>query len=140
MAEVESLEQTNALLEKELESLEVQVEGLQRRLGRGEFDGSTTKVVALRDNPAQADLDVRTSTLENLRKENAVLLNRLVALQKEGRQIAKEDRVSEGDGGAEMIPRQTLLNLEEENRRLTKEVAQKELAKKRLSEVCLFPL
>jgi mitotic spindle assembly checkpoint protein MAD1 len=138
--EVDSLGQANALLEKELESLELKVEGLQHRLGRGEFDESTTKVVALRDNPAAADLAVRTSTLESLRKENAVLLDKLLTLQRGGKQLAKdeaEDVSKEGEGG-DLVPRQTLINLEEENKRLAKEVAQRELAKKRLSDVRLF--
>lgn len=82
-AQIERLERAladaqkdNAKLSKHLELAEKQLAQYERRLGRGEYNPDTTKVVHLAVNPTSELLQNRHDTaseLEALRKENDAL-------------------------------------------------------------------
>lgn len=70
-------ETSNTKLTKHLEAAEKQLAEYERRLGRGEYNAKTTKVVHLAVNPTSELLQTRQDAvleqMEGLRKENEAL-------------------------------------------------------------------
>ena len=117
---------------------------LKHALGRGEYNTETTKVLSLRDNPADMDLAIRTETLERLKEENRVLLEKLEEAEKSAHPISKS--VTSPPSGSralsttptestDSVPKQTYLNLQAENEALQAKIDQGEKARNRLREV-----
>ncbi|GLD93300.1 hypothetical protein PINS_up001892 [Pythium insidiosum] len=79
--EYAGLENEHAKLAKHLKSLEEDCAKMEKRLGRGEFNPATTKVVHLSLNPTSELLGEKnaTSECEQLRKENEQLRSALKA-------------------------------------------------------------
>lgn len=79
-AKVVALQREMAALTRELEQLANENATLYTRVGRGEFDQTTTRCLTLADNPISQDLAIRKASLDALRAENAQLLSRLEEL------------------------------------------------------------
>ncbi|KAJ0408346.1 hypothetical protein P43SY_003072 [Pythium insidiosum] len=79
--EYAALENEHAKLAKHLKSVEQDCAKMEKRLGRGEFNPATTKVVHLSVNPTSELLDTKqvSSECEQLRKENEQLRSALKA-------------------------------------------------------------
>jgi len=121
---VASLTAETELLDREKASLELQIDRLERALGRGEFDPATTRVLQFGNNPAAQDLAIRQSTLDGLQAENAALLERLAT--------------KSTAAGPTDVPQATLDNLRREIAKLEAKVQEREKARVRLSEVRRF--
>ncbi|RUS31888.1 mitotic checkpoint protein-domain-containing protein [Jimgerdemannia flammicorona] len=144
---VNNLRKENAILQKEMSSLDHQVGVLEEALARGEYNPQTTRVLELRDNLASREQTIRESTLEGLRAENKVLLEKLQQSQsRRGRDVgdyeplakkrkAMEDPEDAASEEADTVPRQSLVNLRKENERLEAQVAEKEKRMMRLKEI-----
>ncbi|RUP19890.1 spindle assembly checkpoint component Mad1, partial [Jimgerdemannia flammicorona] len=147
MLAVNNLRKENAILQKEMSSLDHQVGVLEEALARGEYNPQTTRVLELRDNLASREQTIRESTLEGLRAENKVLLEKLQQSQsRRGRDVgdyeplakkrkAMEDPEDAASEEADTVPRQSLVNLRKENERLEAQVAEKEKRMMRLKEI-----
>lgn len=125
-------------MQNELESLDLQVDTLKHALGRGEYNSDTTKVLSLRDNPADLDLAIRTETLDRLKEENRVLLEKLEEAEKQAQFVPSNTSTaieSMPSHDADSVPKQTYLNLQAENEQLQAKVDQGEKARNRLREV-----
>lgn len=128
-------------MQNELESLDVQMDTLRHALGRGEYNLETTKVLSLRGNPADMDLAVRTETLDRLKEENRVLLEKLEEAERQAQHApARPFTSSDVPQSApsqelETVPKQTYLNLQAENEELQAKIEQGEKARTRLREV-----
>ncbi|RLN55728.1 hypothetical protein BBJ28_00011713 [Nothophytophthora sp. Chile5] len=72
----------NGNLSKHLEKVEMELAIFEKRLGRGEFNVETTKIVHLAVNPTHEMLQNRAklSDIEKLRQENALLRSKLEKL------------------------------------------------------------
>ncbi|KAJ0411674.1 hypothetical protein ATCC90586_002058 [Pythium insidiosum] len=79
--EYAALQNEHAKLAKHLKSVEQDCAKMEKRLGRGEFNPATTKVVHLSVNPTSELLDTKkvSSECEQLRKENEQLRSALKA-------------------------------------------------------------
>ena len=119
----------NALQAKEIASLELQTERLERALGFGAYDPATTKVLEFKANPERVEHAVRTATLERLRDENADLLARLLRL--EGSQRGACSSSAHEQEEVALVPRSSLVNSQAEVEHMRQVVAQKEVFEKR---------
>ncbi|ETI49738.1 hypothetical protein, variant 11 [Phytophthora nicotianae CJ01A1] len=74
--------QENGNLKKHLEKAEMELAVFEKRLGRGEFNVETTKIVHLAVNPTRELLQskAKSSDIEKLRQENEALRSRLSKL------------------------------------------------------------
>lgn len=129
-----------AEMHNELEALDIQLDALKHALGRGEYNPETTKVLSLRDNPADMDFAIRTETLDRLKEENRVLLEKLEEAEKQAAlrptsssPVIKLAPAHVHDGDS--VPKQTYLNLQAENEELQGKIEQGEKARNRLREV-----
>lgn len=127
-------------MHNELEALDIQLDALKHALGRGEYNPETTKVLSLRDNPADMDFAIRTETLDRLKEENRVLLEKLEEAEKQAAlrptsssPVIKLAPAHVHDGDS--VPKQTYLNLQAENEELQGKIEQGEKARNRLREV-----
>ncbi|KAM0748558.1 MAD-domain-containing protein [Meredithblackwellia eburnea MCA 4105] len=124
LTEIDELRNTTSLMEKEIESLELQVDRLTYEHGNGAYDPRTTKVLELRDNPDTEEHAVRTATLERLKDENEALLSTLALL---------EMKKGGFEGGKEsLVPRQSLENAKKEVEAAEATIKQKEIMETRL--------
>ena len=151
------------MLEKDIVSLNVQVDRLNLAVGRGEYNRETTRAVQLIDNPASKDLAIRQATLDGLKAENKALLERLANLAPEQstrptkplEQDVVQNTINPQANGEEItpknsntaalgkeaeivsgsVPQETYDNILRENEELLKELEAKEKAKDRLKEV-----
>uniref|UniRef100_A0AAV1UJX3 Mitotic spindle assembly checkpoint protein MAD1 n=1 Tax=Peronospora matthiolae TaxID=2874970 RepID=A0AAV1UJX3_9STRA len=76
------IEQDNGGLRKHLEKAEMELAVFEKRLGKGEFNVETTKIVHLAVNPTRELLQSKATSndVENLRRENEALRARLTKL------------------------------------------------------------
>jgi len=109
--EISKLQQSSALLQKELQVSKTQLKSLQ--------ESSRTRVLELRSNPTADFEAVKLSTLDSLRAENKALLTKL-----EGQPY-----------NTEVVPISTLENVRLEIQNLEKTVASKEKLMKRMKEI-----
>lgn len=119
----------------EMDALDAQIDNLNFALGRGEYNVSNTKVVSFSDNPAALDLAVRTETLENLREENRVLLERVSELEQRAPAAALPAADGKISDAEESVPKQTYLNLQAEKDDLLLKIEQAEKSRLRLKEI-----
>lgn len=126
-AELQELQDAHSILNKDVESLESQVERLQDQVGAGAFNPTTTRVLSFKDNPASLDLAIRTETLDGLKKENAALLEQVDKLN-------KSRVVEESEQKEEVVPRATYDNAVLATQQVNEELAQLQKAKMRLAE------
>jgi mitotic spindle assembly checkpoint protein MAD1 len=126
-------------MHNELESLDLQIDGLKHALGRGEYNPATTKVLSLRDNPADIDYAIRTETLDRLKEENKVLLEKLQEAEKSAQHgtasTALAASVQSASVDVDTVPKQTYINLQAENEELQAKIEQGEKARMRLREI-----
>ncbi|KAL7419183.1 coiled-coil domain-containing protein mad1 [Cryptotrichosporon argae] len=94
--DVDALNAALAELQTANDTLHVEVSDLMRRLASGEFNPAYERCLELRGNPAAKAQAVRQAMLDELRGENAALLDRL----------AKVDRAG-GEGGDGFVPRES---------------------------------
>jgi mitotic spindle assembly checkpoint protein MAD1 len=120
---IKSLETTLAELQSANTTLDAEVNDLMRRVASGEYNPKTERIVELQNNPAAKIMAVRTQILEDLKKENEVLIQRL--------------RSSGGDGGEGSIPRESWERLVKEKEELEKAHAKRLM---RLKEVSYIPV
>ena len=64
-----------------IEELEQKLFDLSGEIGAGRQIPPGTRVLTLKDNPAQREVDLRQATLDRLKGENEALLDKLVALE-----------------------------------------------------------
>ncbi|RUS21761.1 spindle assembly checkpoint component Mad1 [Endogone sp. FLAS-F59071] len=142
-----NLRKENAILQKEMNSMGHQIGILEEALARGEYNPHTTRVLQLRDNPASGIQAIRESTLEGLKVENKALLDKLQRFQNgtigntwDTGPLAKKRRATEeleavGLGDVDTVPRQSLINLQKENKSLETQIAAKEAREKRFKQI-----
>ena len=126
-----------------VESLEAQVDTLSLALGRGEYDISSTKVVSLSSNPAAEDLAIRTETLDRLKEENRILLERLQNQEENPRGTLHTSSISTpqkkshfpSEETDDSVPRATFVNLQAEKDELLLKIEQAEKSRSRLKEI-----
>lgn len=127
--ELDQVRNSNALMLKEIEALELQVGRLTYEHGCGAYDARTTRVLQLRDNPDSQEHAIRTATLERLKEENSALLETIALLE------ARKGTSTAGDGVA-TVPRQSFENLQKDLQTAEASVKQKEIMELRLKKVC----
>lgn len=124
MARIERLEkllselkQENESLRKHLEKAELNLAVFEKRLGRGEFNIETTKIMHLAVNPTRELLESKTKTsdAEQLRQENEMLRARLCKLT-EGDDSAAT--IADDDKLTTMTSYETVEGLKKLNQRL----------------------
>jgi mitotic spindle assembly checkpoint protein MAD1 len=77
------IEEDNRKLEKEADDLAERVQVLEQRLGKGDYDPNTIKVLHFRDNPMKMAKERRfTEQIEALEKENGELKEQLDIIKK----------------------------------------------------------
>ncbi|KAI5475139.1 hypothetical protein MNV49_001883 [Pseudohyphozyma bogoriensis] len=124
--ELNQLRNTNSLLQKEIDSLELQVGRLTYEHGNGAYDPRTTKVLQLAQNPDSIEHAIRSSTLERLRDENQALLRTLAELEQ------RKEGSAGATGAVAMVPRASLVNMQAELDAANAVVQQKETMELRL--------
>lgn len=122
---LDQVRNSNALMLKEIEALELQVGRLTYEHGCGAYDARTTRVLQLRDNPDSQEHAIRTATLERLKEENSALLETIALLE------ARKGTSTAGDGVA-TVPRQSFENLQKDLQTAEASVKQKEIMELRL--------
>lgn len=128
---LEEAESANAQLEEKLEHVEQALFELRGEVGGGRHVPPGTRVLALRDNPAQQWADTRQAVLDRLKAENEALLARLKELEEHG-------VVSGGEGEEKresFVPRESWEAVSREKEELLAEVRKKEKLYIRLKEV-----
>ncbi|WAQ87720.1 hypothetical protein PtA15_8A626 [Puccinia triticina] len=126
--ELDELTDANEMLKLEVDSLQLQVHRLERDLGRGEYNPSTTQVLCPEGSPVEVEQAIRSSMLESLRAENGALLKQISKLEKGIKPSG--DEVSES-----LVPRESLVTSRKEIERLEAEVARQIKARERLCEM-----
>ncbi|KAI9852915.1 MAG: Mitotic spindle assembly checkpoint protein MAD1 [Thelocarpon superellum] len=109
-SEISKLQQSNSLLQKDLEVASGQVTSLQAT--------SRTRILELRSNPTADAVAIKTSTLEALKTENAALLAQV-----------------EGQLTTKVVPISTLENARRDLQEMEKVVADKEKRMARLKQI-----
>ncbi|KAH9814443.1 spindle assembly checkpoint component Mad1 [Melampsora americana] len=125
--ELDELAEENRMLQLDMESLKRQVHNLERDLGRGEYNNTTTQVLAPDGGPLQNDIAIRIATLQALKAENKALLSRISSLEKGLNQSTNPD---EG-----LVPRESLVSLRHEIERLEAELSNSIKSRRRLNEM-----
>ncbi|KAG9305195.1 hypothetical protein G9A89_010703 [Geosiphon pyriformis] len=132
----------NEQLRSTISSLEREVSNLEMTLGRGEFNYNVNRVLQHKENPESQLFTVRQATLDALRMEN----RQLIEILKHGVSLVPKDRENDenlADNGSntvsekrldDIIPKQSFLNLETENKRLQELIAEKDERTARLKE------
>jgi mitotic spindle assembly checkpoint protein MAD1 len=129
-AELETSTAAAAAHEQTIDALEQTLFELRGEVGAGRHVPPGTRVLSMRENPAQAWADTRQAALERLRGENAALLERLRALEAGG---ARAEAGAEAN--AELVPRESLEVALRERGELEDAVKQKEKRLLRLQQV-----
>jgi hypothetical protein len=129
-SELDELTDAKEMLKMEVDSLQLQVHRLERDLGRGEFNPSTTQVLCPEGSPVEVEQAIRSSMLEGLKAENGALLKQISKLEK-GLKPTEEDQESSGS----LVPRESLVSSQQEIERLQAEVARQIKARERLCEM-----
>ncbi|GBB97088.1 hypothetical protein RclHR1_02910016 [Rhizophagus clarus] len=137
---VKELRNENASLKEKIILLDNQIDILERAIGRGEYNRETTRVLEMKDNPASKEFSMRENRLQGLITENQDLKTKLKELYQilENHPTITLESTEDNDSEKEIIrvfPIQSYLNLEEENKQLISQVADKEKRMTRLKEV-----
>ena len=111
-----------------IEELEQKLFDLGGEIGAGRQIPPGTRVLMLKDNPAQQEVDLRQATLDRLKGENEALLEKLAALETGGR----DANVSSAD----FVPKESWEVMKTEKAELVLALGHKEKRIKRLQEVC----
>ncbi|KAI0031025.1 MAD-domain-containing protein [Vararia minispora EC-137] len=126
-----TLEKNKEANEQHLETidrLEQTLFELRGEIGAGRHIPPNTRILSLRDNPAQQWADLRQEALDRLRAENGALLRRLHELEEGGARTAEQEK-------EDLVPRESLKVALEEKMELEETVRQKEKRLRRLQEV-----
>ncbi|CDO77832.1 hypothetical protein BN946_scf184714.g7 [Trametes cinnabarina] len=133
-AEVEKqLKVMEAEMEKHLEKieeLEQTLFELRGEIGAGRHIPPGTRVLSLRDNPAQQWEDLSRAAMDRLKSENEALLKRLKELEESGARTSGENASSE-----ELVPRQSYEVIVKEKAKLEDELKHREKRLLRLQQV-----
>ncbi|KAI0631745.1 MAD-domain-containing protein [Trametes polyzona] len=122
-------EATEKHLEK-IEELEQTLFELRGEIGAGRHLPPGTRVLCLRDNPAQQWEDLSKAAMDRLKSENEALLKRLKDLEDSGARGSGENASNE-----ELVPRESYEVIEKEKAKLEDELKQKEKRLLRLQQV-----
>ncbi|OAV99261.1 hypothetical protein PTTG_00428 [Puccinia triticina 1-1 BBBD Race 1] len=125
--ELDELKDANEMLKMEVNSLQLQVYRLERDLGRGENNPSTTQVLCSQGSPVGVKQATRSSMLENLKAENGAHLKQTSKLKKGIK--SGGDEVSKS-----LVPRESLVSSRKEVKRLEAEVTKQIKAREKLRE------
>ncbi|KAL5500810.1 MAD1 [Sanghuangporus vaninii] len=133
----EALKNSQAELKNQtnrVEELEQQLFNLGGEIGAGRHIPPATRVLNLRQNPAQEWADTRQQALDRLKAENEALLSRLKDLEDHG--ISANPSASERDEEkARFVPRESWEVLKKETEKQAAELVQSEKRRLRLREV-----
>ena len=113
-----------------IEELEQKLFDLGGEIGAGRQIPPGTRVLTLKDNPAQREADLRQATLDRLKGENEALLEKLATLEG-GRQ-------DPNPSSADSVPRESWEVMKAEKAELMSALEHKEKRVKRLQEVVLL--
>lgn len=133
-SELEEARATVKTHEDKVEELEQTLWELRGKIGAGQHVPPCTRVLCLRDNPAQQWNDLRQSVVDRLKSENEALIKRLREL--EGCRALGQPIASESLKSEELIPRESWDVLDKEKKELEEVVKQKEKRLLRLQQVC----
>ncbi|KAI0357178.1 MAD-domain-containing protein [Trametes cingulata] len=122
-------EATEKHLEK-IEELEQTLFELRGEIGAGRHLPPGTRVLCLRDNPAQQWEDLSKAAMDRLKSENEALLKRLRDLEESGARGSGESASNE-----ELVPRESYEVITKEKAKLEDELKQKEKRLLRLQQV-----
>ncbi|KZT27885.1 MAD-domain-containing protein [Neolentinus lepideus HHB14362 ss-1] len=128
-----ALQEAEAANEKHLEKideLEQTLFELQGEIGAGRHVPPGTRVLSLKDNPAQQWFDLRQAVMDRLKGENEALINRLKELEENGIQSSDDGEQREG-----FVPRASWEVVNKERQELEELVKRKEKRLMRLQEV-----
>ncbi|KAI0367856.1 MAD-domain-containing protein [Pilatotrama ljubarskyi] len=120
---------TEKHLEK-IEELEQTLFELRGEIGAGRHIPPGTRVLCLRDNPAQQWEDLSKAAMDRLKSENEALLKRLRDLEESGARGSGESASNE-----ELVPRESYEVITKEKAKLEDELKQKEKRLLRLQQV-----
>jgi mitotic spindle assembly checkpoint protein MAD1 len=101
-AQIQGLEQTLQEVQVANTTLDAEVNDLMRRVASGEYNPKRERVLELQSNPAGKMMAIRNQVLEDLKRENEVLIERL-------RATASGASGAEGAGeeGSGLIPKES---------------------------------
>ncbi|KAI0324181.1 MAD-domain-containing protein [Cubamyces sp. BRFM 1775] len=127
------LKEAEAEVEKHLEKieeLEQTLFDLRGEIGAGRHVPPGTRVLCLRDNPAQQWEDLSRAAMDRLKGENEALLKRLKDLEESGARGSGENA-----GGEELVPRESYEVVVKEKAKLEEELKHREKRLLRLQQV-----
>ncbi|KAJ1976980.1 coiled-coil domain-containing protein mad1 [Dimargaris cristalligena] len=130
-----------ARLEKQLAAQNSEMALLEHKIGQGDYNPRTTRILQLIDNPTSKAYEIREAALQALRKENAQLLERLTmkggkaTTDDQSSVAAGADHSQGSDSGGALVPQQTVDNLISSHADMQKQVAEKDKRMVRLKEV-----
>ncbi len=124
-------EETEKHLEK-IDELEQTLFELRGEIGAGRHLPPGTRVLCLKDNPAQQWEDLSKAAMDRLKNENEALMKRLKDLEDSGARSS-----GEGVSGEDLVPRESYEVIAEEKTKLEHELKQREKRLLRLQQVRL---
>ncbi|KAF9650450.1 MAD-domain-containing protein [Thelephora ganbajun] len=110
-----------------IEELEQKLFDLGGEIGAGRQIPPGTRVLTLKDNPVQQEVDLRQATLDRLKGENEALLEKLAALETGGR-----DAIA---SSADLVPKESWDVMKTEKAELVLALEHREKRIKRLQEI-----
>jgi mitotic spindle assembly checkpoint protein MAD1 len=116
-SQLQGLEQTLQEVQVANTTLDAEVNDLMRRVASGEYNPKRERVLELQSNPAGRMMAIRNQVLEDLKKENEVLIERLRASGASGAGGAGGEPGGEGSG---LIPKESWDRLCKEKRDMEK--------------------
>lgn len=116
----------------QIEELEQKLFDLGGEIGAGRQIPPGTRVLTLKDNPAQREVDLRQATLDRLKSENEALLEKLATLES-----GKHDANA---SSTDFVPKESWEVMKTEKAELVLALEHKEKRIKRLQEVSLLNL
>ncbi|KAJ1967455.1 coiled-coil domain-containing protein mad1 [Dispira parvispora] len=121
----EALRREQTRLQQLLDKQERELTLLEHRVGLGDYNPRTTRVLQLAENPTSQAYAIRETTLQNLRLENEQLREQLTQ--------SKSPGVGES-GPTPSLPSQTVQNLLADHKAMQHQVEEKEKRMRRLKE------
>lgn len=115
---------------EKIDELEQTLFELRGEIGAGRHLPPGTRVLCLKDNPAQQWEDLSKAAMDRLKSENKALLKRLKDLEDSGARSTGENASKE-----DLVPRESYVVVAEEKTKLEHELKQKEKSLLRLKEV-----
>ncbi|KAJ1658369.1 coiled-coil domain-containing protein mad1 [Dispira simplex] len=122
----EALRREQTRLQQLLDKQERELTLLEHRVGLGDYNPRTTRVLQLAENPTSRAYAIREATLQNLRLENEQLREQLT-------QQSKPQGADES-GQTPSLPSQTVQNLLTDHKSMQQQVEEKEKRMRRLKE------